>query len=212
MLSDYGILDLWTYVAGTIFIILLPGPNSLFVLATGVRHGVRIGYQAALGVFVGDTILMTLVAGGAASVLRVMPVLFMALKILGALYLCYLGLRLLTSAWRPTAPDQVRPVAVESGGQFRKALLLSLLNPKAILFLLSFFVQFVDPSYAHPALSFLILAGILQCFSFLYLSLLIFGGARLAAAFRRRQGVARLGCAATGGLFLWFAARLAFEG
>jgi len=211
VLSEYGVLDLWTYVAGTVFIIVLPGPNSLFVLATGASQGVRVGYQAALGIFVGDSILMTLAAGGAASVLRVLPMLFVALKALGALYLCYLGLRLLASAWRPAVPEQSRPVAVGPGSRFRKALLLSLLNPKAILFLLSFFVQFVDPSYPHPAVPFLILASILQCLSFLYLSLLIFGGARLADAFRRRPGIARLGCAATGGIFLWFAGRLAFE-
>lgn len=211
MWSEYGVLNLWTYVAGTVFIIILPGPNSLFVLATAAGQGVRVGYQAALGIFVGDSVLMALAAAGAASVLRVLPMLFMALRILGALYLCYLGLRLLASAWRPAAPEQAHPVATGTGSRFRKALLLSLLNPKAILFLLSFFVQFVDPAYPHPALSFLILAVILQCLSFLYLSLLIFGGARLADAFRRRPGVARLGSAATGSLFLWFAARLVFE-
>lgn len=211
MLSQYGVLDLWTYVAGTVFIILLPGPNSLFVLATGASQGVRVGYQAALGVFIGDSILMALTAAGAASVLRVLPMLFMALKTLGALYLCYLGLRLLASAWRPAAPLQARAVAVGSGSRFRKALLLSLLNPKAILFLLSFFVQFVDPAYPHPALSFLILAAILQTCSLLYLSVLIFGGARLAAAFRRRQGLARAGSGMVGLLFLWFAGRMAFD-
>ncbi len=211
MWSEYGILNLWTYVAGTVFIILLPGPNSLFVLATAAGRGVRAGYQAALGIFVGDSILMVLAAAGAASVLRVFPMLFMGLRVLGALYLCYLGVRLLASAWRPAAAEQAQPVTVGAGKPFHKALLLSLLNPKAILFLLSFFVQFVDPAYPHPALSFLILAVILQCFSFLYLSLLIFGGARLAGAFRRRPGIARLGSGATGMLFLWFAVRLAFE-
>ncbi len=90
-------------------------------------------------------------------------------------------------------------------------LLLSLLNPKAILFLLSFFVQFVDPTYPHPALSFLILATILQVCSAVYLSTLIFGGSRLATSFRRRQGLARAGSGLVGMLFLWFAGRMAFE-
>lgn len=210
MLSDYGVLDVWTYLAGTIFIVLLPGPNSLFVLATGAGRGVRAGYQAAGGVFLGDSILMTLTAAGAASVLRLLPVLFIALKAVGALYLAYLGIRLLLSAWRP-AQGQARTLSSAAGNPSHKALLLSLLNPKAILFLLSFFVQFVDPAYPHPALSFLILAAILQACSVLYLSALIFGGARLAAVFRRRQGLARAGSALVGGLFLWFAGRMAFE-
>ncbi|MGB6008474.1 leucine efflux protein LeuE [Castellaniella sp.] len=210
MFSEYGVLDVWTYLAGVIFIVLLPGPNSLFVLAIGAGRGVKAGYQAACGVFLGDSILMTLTAAGAASVLRLLPVLFLALKAVGAVYLSYLGLRLLWSAWRP-GHGEAKTVSSAAGNPFHKALLLSLLNPKAILFLLSFFVQFVDPAYPHPALSFLILAAILQVCSALYLSSLIFGGSRLAAAFRRRQGLARTGSGLVGALFLWFAGRMAFE-
>lgn len=211
MLSEYGVVNLWTYVAGVVFIILLPGPNSLFVLATGASRGVRAGYRAAFGVFLGDSILMTLTAAGAASVLQLLPVLFLTLKAAGALYLCYLGAHLLRSAWRPQ-PEAARVVSGGgSGGRFRKALLLSLLNPKAILFLLSFFVQFVDPHYSHPAVSFLILAAILQFFSITYLSVLIFGGTQLAAFFRRRQMLARVGSGLVGALFLYFAGLMVFE-
>lgn len=210
MLTQYGILNLWTYVAGAVVIVLLPGPNSLYVLATGTRQGVRAGYQAAAGIFLGDSVLMTLTAAGAASVLHLLPVLFMAIKLAGALYLGYLGYQLLRSAWRP-GPAQVHRISSRASRPFRRALLLSLLNPKAILFFLSFFVQFVDPAYAHPALPFVILASILQCLSVLYLSALIFGGARLAAALRRRQGLARTGSALVGLLFLGFAGMMAFE-
>jgi leucine efflux protein len=209
MFAQYGVINLWTYVAGVVFIILLPGPNSLFVLATGASRGVRAGYCAAFGVFLGDSVLMTLTAAGAASVLHLLPVLYVALKTAGALYLCYLGLHLLRSAWHP-GPARAQAVG-GTDGRFRKALLLSLLNPKAILFLLSFFVQFVDPRYAHPALSFFILAAILQTCSLLYLSVLIFGGTRLAAFFRRRQMLARAGSGLVGLLFLGFAGLMVLE-
>ncbi len=211
MLAQYGVINLWTYVAGVVFIILLPGPNSLFVLATGASRGVRAGYRAALGVFLGDSILMALTAAGAASVLRLLPMVFLALKVAGALYLCYLAFHLLRAALRPQTAHQTSVSASESGGRFRRGLMLSLLNPKAILFLLSFFVQFVDTRYAHPAISFFILAVILQACSVLYLSILIFGGTRLAAFFRQRQGLARVGSAIVGLLFLWFAVLMVFE-
>ena len=68
----------------------------------------------------------------------------------------------------------------------RRAFVISLLNPKAILFVISFFVQFLDPTYAYPALSVLLLASVLQVCSVLYLSALILGGTYLAAQFRRR--------------------------
>lgn len=210
MLAQYGVLNIWTYVAGTIFIILLPGPNSLYVLATGASKGVKAGFQAASGVFIGDSILMTLTAAGAASVLQLLPVLFYALKAVGAIYLSYLGIRLIISAIKPS-PHQVHQINSKNGAYFSKALTLSLLNPKAILFLLSFFVQFVDPAYDKPAISFLILALILQFFSMCYLSALIYSGDKLAAVFRRHTNLSRIGSALVGSLFLYFAAKMAVD-
>ena len=94
---------------------------------------------------------------------------------------------------------------------FRRALLISLLNPKAILFFVSFFIQFVDPGYPHPALSFLLLGAILSFFSLLYLSTLIFAGTYLAAQFRRRRRLSAGLGSATGALFVGFAAKLALS-
>jgi leucine efflux protein len=91
---------------------------------------------------------------------------------------------------------------------YRRALLASLLNPKAILFFVSFFVQFVDPAYPYPALSFLALGLWVQLFSITYLSILIFTGVRLAAAFRRRKRLQAGASAAAGTAFLGFAAKL----
>lgn len=208
----YGITDITTFVLGTIFIVLLPGPNSLYVMSVASRWGVGAGYRGACGIFLGDAILMVLSATGVASLLQTTPALFAVLKYAGAAYLAWMGLGLLRSAraiWR----DGI----VDSGGQpppgaarpFHTALLISLMNPKAILFFVSFFIQFVDPGYAFPALSFALLGAIVQFVSALYLSVLIFGGARLAQQFRRRR---RLSAGATGGvgaLFIGFGAKLA---
>lgn len=92
---------------------------------------------------------------------------------------------------------------------FTKALTLSLTNPKAILFYVSFFVQFIDFSYAHTWISYLVLAGMLEAMSFVYLTLLIFGGTLMARFFRQRQTAARLGNGLIGLFFMGFAARLA---
>src|SRR3546814_8325718 len=75
-----GITDITTYIVGVVVIVLLPGPNSMFVLSVAARDGVRRGYRAALGVFVGDLVLMVLAAAGVASLLRAYPRLFFALK------------------------------------------------------------------------------------------------------------------------------------
>lgn len=214
-MSFYGVTDIWTYALGALGIILLPGPNSLFVLSVATARGVKAGYQGAMGVFVGDTVLLTLTALGAASLLRAYPALFMVVKYAGAGYLSWVGLNLIRSAFRAwRAPVVASSAAVaESPAHlahpFKRALVISLLNPKAILFLLSFFVQFIDPTYETPAVPFLILSTIVMAFSALYLSALIFAGVRLAQAFRRRQRLSAGLSSGVGGLFVWFGAKLA---
>lgn len=214
-MSFYGVTDLWTYVLGALGIILLPGPNSLFVLSVATARGVKAGYQGAMGVFVGDTVLLTLTALGAASLLRAYPALFMVVKYAGAGYLAWVGLSLIRSAcraWRApvaTSSAAVTESPAHLAHPFKRALVISLLNPKAILFLLSFFVQFIDPTYGTPAVPFLILSAIVMAFSALYLSALIFAGVRLAQAFRRRQRLSAGLSSGVGGLFVWFGAKLA---
>lgn len=206
-----GITDLPTYVLGVVFIILLPGPNSLFVLSVAAQRGVKAGFAGASGVFVGDTVLITLTSLGAAKVLTTFPVLFFVLKSAGAIYLAWLGFNMLKGAlarWR-ASHEQQAPVQVDATAPFRRALVISLLNPKAILFLLSFFIQFVDRTYPYPALTFIVLGGIIQIGSVLYLSTLILSGARLAESFRRRRRLTAGLNAGVGALFIGFGGKLA---
>lgn len=217
----WGVTDLGAYLVGLVLIILLPGPNSIYVLSVAARRGVRIGYQAAAGVFTGDAVLMFLSAAGVASVLRTHDLAFTVLKYLGAGYLGWLALGMLRGAWiawrRRSMPQveealDVGAVAAPAGPierPYRRALVISLLNPKAILFFIAFFVQFVDPAYANPALSFLFLGTLVEIASFLYLSVLIFGGAQLAAVVRRRRALAAGGTSLVGVVFLGFAVKLA---
>ena len=229
-MSFYGVTDIWTYVIGAFGIILLPGPNSLYVLSVATARGVRAGFQGAYGVFVGDTILLVCTGLGAAGVLRTYPAMFMVVKYVGAAYLAWVGFNLLRAALAglraqpealavvasaPRAADAQAGSASAAANAahlqrpFRRALVISLLNPKAILFLLSFFVQFIDTSYAHPEVPFLILSAILMTFSALYLSVLIVTGAKLAQGFAQRRKLSAGLSSLVGGLFLWFGAKLA---
>ncbi|MET7696214.1 MULTISPECIES: leucine efflux protein LeuE [unclassified Streptomyces] len=209
-----GVIDLPTYLAGLILIVLLPGPNSLYVLSVAARRGVRTGYKAAAGVWCGDTVLMVLSAAGVASLLQANAVLFGIVKYAGAGYLSWLAVGMLRAAWamwrtrheRAAAEAEDAPVVEER--PYRRAFVISLFNPKAILFFVAFFVQFVDPDYAYPALSFVVLGAFAQLASFLYLTALIFSGTKLAAAFRRRKRLSAGATTAAGALFLGFAVKL----
>ena len=213
-----GITDLSTYVVGLILIILLPGPNSLYVLSVAARRGVSDGYRAAAGVWTGDGVLMTLCALGVASLLQANAFAFAIVKYAGAAYLTWLAITMLRSAWTTwcTRRDLVAagapPVAPSRERPYRRALVVSLLNPKAILFFVAFFVQFVDPAYAHPWASFLFLGLLAQAASVVYLSVLIFGGTRLAEAFRRRRGLSAGATSIVGAAFIAFAVKLSVAG
>lgn len=209
----FGITDIWTYVLGAVVVILLPGPNTMYVLSLAAQRGVRAGYRAACGVFLGDAILMILSASGVASLLKTNPVLFSAVKYGGGAYLFYLGIGMLRGAWRTFRQPVEAGVAkamreTDVGRPFGKALTVSLLNPKGILFFIAFFIQFVDRSYSYPALSFFILGVIAQCISFFYLSTLIFTGSRLAQHFRQHRKLTAGAASGIAGLFIGFSVKL----
>ncbi|MGO4305972.1 leucine efflux protein LeuE [Cupriavidus sp. RAF12] len=215
MHASLGITDFWTFALGTIFIVLLPGPNSMYVLSVAAQRGVRAGYKGACGVFLGDAILMVLSAAGVASLLKASPALFYVVKYIGAAYLGWIGFQMLRGALRSWAARGENAPATEAApmdraaNPFRKALVISLLNPKAILFFISFFIQFVDPQFGYPALSFVALGIVCQICSFAYLTTIIFVGARLAEAFRRRRRLSAGMASGVGAMFIGFGAKLA---
>lgn len=218
----FGITDLGVFVAGTIAIVLLPGPNSLYVLTVAARAGIARGYAGAAGVFTGDLILMLVTILGAASLLQSHPVVFNVIKWAGAVYLAWLGLKLVwggIKAWQKAKTftcavgdltQPIRTVAEHSTGAiYRRALVISLLNPKAIFFFISFFIQFANPSYPYPSLTFAVLGAIVQASSMIYLSIVIVGGAKLARVFSKRKRLSAMMSAAIGALFIVFGLRLA---
>ncbi len=215
-LENLGVLSYTTYFVGTLFIVLLPGPNSLYVLALSARQGSRLGWSALLGILVGDSLLMLATALGAVSILVTYPALFMIIKYAGAAYLIYIGYNLIKDAittWRKVDTSDLQSSITEKRTTgmkaFKKSLLVSLLNPKAILFFLSFFAQFVDPSYPQPAVPFLILALTLQALSLTYLVILVYAGQKLAEGFRKRQKVSSISAGGVGVGFVGFAIKLA---
>lgn len=230
-MSFFGVTNITAFILGTIFIVLLPGPNSLFVLTVAIKRGHRMGFLGACGVFVGDGILMILTALGAVSVLQTHEILYNIVRFGGALYLSWIGLQLIIGGvkkWQTSAaPHQsaaqqlnrelnqaIAEVAQQETQSdlphpFYRALIISLLNPKAIFFFLSFFVQFIDPAYPNPAVPFLLQALIVQMCSAMYLIALIFFGYRLAHSFNTHYRVAAGLNVLVGSLFCGYGARLA---
>lgn len=208
----FGITDLPAYLLAVTMIILLPGVNSLYCLSVSATHGKKAGALAAGGILFGDSILILATVLGAGSLLRLYPAVFDAIKLLGGVYLAYLGFKLLLGAYQIfKTRHQTRTATIAKQKQqnyFLRAVTLSLTNPKAILFLLSFFVQFVDVNYPDPYLTFLILAIILQVISLSYLTVLIFVGKAMVDKFASRPWLGVIGMTTVGVLFMGFAVNM----
>ncbi|AZN35684.1 leucine efflux protein LeuE [Iodobacter ciconiae] len=202
----FGITDLSSYLLGTFFIVLLPGPNSIFTLSVAAKLGVRAGYAAAAGIVTGDLILMLLASVGVASLMHTHPATFDMVRYAGAAYLAWMGFKMLLA--KPQAGNNA-PMEAPSGHIYKQALSISLVNVKAILFFMAFFPQFVDPAYDRIPLTFAILGMIVQAVSLAYLTFLIFAGAGLSRRLAGKQWLSRWLARLTGVLFISFGARLA---
>lgn len=226
---DLGIHSFWEFLIGTIIIVVLPGPNSLYVITASARLGERAGWRAAWGIFTGDTLLMVATAAGVASMMTLFPTAFTLMKAVGAIYLGWIGLQLIrdgmqrwkvrgegASSVEGTQPDAERPLAsapasvpasvpASSAAPFWKALGLSLTNPKAILFFIAFFTQFVRADAPSAAIAYLTLGVVVQVVSLSYLALLIYAGLKLQGAFGAHPRWAAVGIVVVSLCFLGFA-------
>jgi len=145
--------DVWLgFTASTFLICLTPGPNMLLMLSLGLQHGVRATLPAMLGALTALLALLLASALGLGVLLQQSARAFFLLKLLGAVYLAFLGLQLLRGAARPaqpSAPLVVTPVqgsSLSAALALRRGLAVAASNPKAILFAAAWFPQFIDPS------------------------------------------------------------------
>lgn len=182
-----GIHDLWTFVVAVLLFLTLPGPGTFALLTATGRGGVRGGYTALAGLLLGDQVLMWLAAAGVAALLQANPVLFRAMQYLGAAYLVWIGIGLLRAPRGDGAPG---PIRMHPAHYFRQGLLITLLNPKAIVFYMAFFPLFIDPAAHCGVATFATMAGLIVLLGVAYCSLLIVVGHALA---RRVREHPRLG-------------------
>ena len=197
------------FLAAGLALNLTPGPDMLYVAARAASEGRGAGIASALGIGAGTFVHIALVAGGLAALLAAVPVAYTAIRLLGAAYLVYLGVRALL---RPSALAERALAPASRWAVFRQGVITNVLNPKVALFFLAFLPQFVDPGRGNAALQVLAL-GLLFDISGTIVNLGVALGASGAAGWLRRsarvgQGLER----ATGILFIALGLRLACAG
>jgi leucine efflux protein len=140
----FGIADYGAFCAAILLFLALPGPGTFALLSSTGQGGLRAGAAATAGLILGDQVLLWLAVAGVAAMLVAHPAWFKAVQYLGAAYLGWIGLRLLLARGEGgSSLPRIRP-----HHYLRQALLITLLNPKAIVFYMAFFPLFIDPS-AH---------------------------------------------------------------
>jgi threonine/homoserine/homoserine lactone efflux protein len=157
----FAAADLLLFLALALVIALTPGPGIFYVAARALAGGRREGIVSSLGTGVGGCLHVVAGALGVSALVLASAEAFAALKILGALYLVWLGLRMIRSAGVAVGP--VLPVTAPPQGSwrvFREGALVEALNPKTAAFFLAFLPQFVDAGRADVALQFAVLGVI----------------------------------------------------
>ena len=164
----FGIADYWAFVAAVIVFLAIPGVGNLAIITSTTKGRVIGGIAATFGVIVGDQVLMWLAVAGVAAVLTANPALFHVVQYAGALYLAWIGVRMIL------AKPGDRPVLkMQPHHFFRQAMLITLLNPKAIVFYMAFFPLFVDPARHQGLATFGVMAATIAALTFLYCVIVI---------------------------------------
>ena len=175
----FGIADYPSFVVAVIVFLLIPGPGNLALITSTGKGGLRGGFGSIFGLIVGDQVLMWTAVAGVAALLAASPAAFRAVQWLGAGYLAWLGLRMILAKPGDRPVLQMKPSHF-----FRQSFVITLLNPKAIVFYMAFFPLFVDPAQHRGLLPFAVMAATIAALTFLYGLIVVLLTHRLAERLR----------------------------
>ena len=192
----FGIADYGAFVAAIVLFLLIPGPGNLALITSTSKGGVRGGMAATLGVIAGDQVLMWAAVAGVAALLATYPAAFHAVQWLGAAYLAWLGWKMLTAA-----PGAKPVLNIAPRHYFRQGALITLLNPKAIVFYMAFFPLFVDTQRHQGLFTFAVMAITIATLTLVYGLIVVLLTHHLAERMRANPLIARV-LEKTAGVFL----------
>jgi threonine/homoserine/homoserine lactone efflux protein len=172
----FGTHDIWLFILSGLLLNITPGPDTLYIVGRSSTQGSRAGAVAALGIGTGALVHICAAALGLSAIVAASATLFNAVKIIGAVYLLYVGFDLIRSAGTIASATIATDRLTSMRGIFLQGFLTNVLNPKVALFFLAFLPQFVDSAAPNPV-AFLFLGAIFDINGTLW-NLLV---ARLAA-------------------------------
>ena len=204
--SFVGVADYGAFVVAILVFLAIPGPGNLALITSTGKGGIPGGMGATFGVIAGDQMLLWAAVAGVSALMAAYPAAFHAVQWLGALYLAWLGLRMLLAK-----PGAAPILQIKPRHYFRQALLITLLNPKAIVFYLAFFPLFVDPAQHQGLKTFGVMAATIAVLTFLYGLTAVLLTWKLAARIRANPKISMTLEKAAGMFLIAFGIKLALS-
>ncbi|WP_211461289.1 leucine efflux protein LeuE [Collimonas silvisoli] len=200
-----GITDVWQLIAATVVFLVLPGAGTFCILTCAGKAGLRGGFASVFGVMLGDAVLMFLAAIGVAALLTANPLVFKGVQYMGAAYLAFLGCKLLFAKKTGSVSADS---GFASGSNFTRGFLVTLINPKSIIFYMAFFPLFIDPAAHRGSLTFLAMGAIISSCTLIYGSLLVLLGNTAAKRLGQNRHIAAFASRAAGIFLIGFGIKL----
>ena len=206
-----GTRHLWLFVVSGLLLNITPGQDTLYIVGRTLAQGRRAGLLSVFGISSGSVIHTLAAAFGLSAILATSATAFTVVKLAGAGYLVYLGMKLLLERPAPAVGPDLAAVAASDWSVYRAGLLTNVLNPKVALFFMAFLPQFVAPDAGARLLPFLFLGAVFVFNGTLWCLVLVWTAAAMS---RRLQRSTSWGLAlkrASGALFVGLGARLALS-
>lgn len=205
-----GIHDLTLFIVSGLLLNIMPGPDSLLIMARSATQGWRAGVAAALGIGTGTMVHVLAAAVGLSAILATSATAFMVVKYIGAAYIIWMAIGLLRSK-RKEAAQAVAVPPLPYRTIFTQGFLTNVLNPKVAIFFLAFVPQFIDSAAPNKALAFIILGCIFNFNGMLWCVSLALFTAFVSARIKVNPDASLWLNRVTGGLFIWLGIKLALS-
>ena len=207
-MPTYGML--LSFSAATIVLVMLPGPNLLYIVGNGISGGRRAALASAVGVELGTLVHVIAAAVGLSAILQSSAVAFSTIKYLGVAYLVYLGIRALRA--RPSDEPRLADVPPATARIMGRGLVVNVLNPKVSLFFLAFLPQFIDPQRGTATQQILVLGAVFFAFALTIDLIYAVGSGAVGRALSRRPRLFRQQERIAGVVYLGLAGFAATQG
>ncbi|AOK11429.1 MULTISPECIES: LysE family translocator [Burkholderia] len=208
----FGITHFGFFVLAVFLLNITPGPDTAYIVGRSIAQGRGAGLMSALGISAGACVHTLACAFGLTALLAASAAAFTAIKLAGAAYLIYLGVRMIIAKQdgAPAPAAAAQPIAAKPLRQlFMQGFWTNVLNPKVVLFFVSFFPQFVSAGSPHKALAFLALGSVFVVMSTVWSCIVVWIAGGVTQRFSGKPGVKKWLDRTVGSAFVGLGLRLA---